>query len=110
MLSVPLNKLTKAELSVGSLLFVPRGYWHKTEASGISLSFSFTSQIPPKIDLIANALRNHLIKMVGWRRAIRPNDLIYQEIQNDLLSFVNDSLFEALDIELERRGFQWNRK
>jgi 50S ribosomal protein L16 3-hydroxylase len=55
------------ELLPGSLLFVPRGYWHETEAQGDALSLNFTFTAPTWIDLFTAALRSRLITAPYWR-------------------------------------------
>lgn len=56
-----------AELMPGSLLFVPRGYWHSTEAKGEALALNFTFTAPTWIDLFMTALRSRLVLSPEWR-------------------------------------------
>ena len=55
------------ELKPGSLLFVPRGYWHSTEAKGEALALNFTFTAPTWIDLFTTALRSRLSLSPEWR-------------------------------------------
>lgn len=55
------------ELKPGSLLFVPRGYWHSTEADGDALALNFTFTAPTYIDLFTAALRSRLSLSPEWR-------------------------------------------
>lgn len=55
------------ELQPGSMLFVPRGYWHSTEAKGEALALNFTFTAPTWIDLFATALRSRLALSPEWR-------------------------------------------
>lgn len=55
------------ELKPGSLLFVPRGSWHATEAEGDALSLNFTFTAPTWIDLFSAALRSRLALSPEWR-------------------------------------------
>lgn len=55
------------ELKPGSLLFVPRGVWHATEAEGHALSLNFTFTPPAWADLFLTALRSRLIQSPEWR-------------------------------------------
>ena len=48
-------------LNPGSLLFVPRGYWHATSAVGPALALNFTFSQPTWIDLFTTALRSRLL-------------------------------------------------
>lgn len=55
------------ELRPGSLLFVPRGYWHATEAQGDALALNFTFTAPTWLDLFTAALRGRLAQSPEWR-------------------------------------------
>jgi 50S ribosomal protein L16 3-hydroxylase len=57
----------KIVLEPGSMLFVPRGYWHRTEASGEALALNFTFSQPTYIDLFLAALRSRLTLSHEWR-------------------------------------------
>lgn len=57
----------KIVLKPGSMLFVPRGYWHRTEASGEALALNFTFSQPTYIDLFLTALRSRLTLSHEWR-------------------------------------------
>jgi 50S ribosomal protein L16 3-hydroxylase len=54
-------------LKPGSLLFVPQGYWHSTEATGEALSLNFTYSQPSWVDLFTAALRSRLLLSPEWR-------------------------------------------
>ena len=54
-------------LTAGSLLFVPRGHWHATEADSDALSLNFTFSAPTWIDLLTAALRGRLAQSPEWR-------------------------------------------
>jgi 50S ribosomal protein L16 3-hydroxylase len=54
-------------LEPGSMLFVPRGYWHRTEAEGEALALNFTFSQPTWIDLLTLALRSRLSLSPEWR-------------------------------------------
>jgi 50S ribosomal protein L16 3-hydroxylase len=56
------------ELTPGSLLFLPRGMWHKTEALSDAISLNFTFSAPTWIDLLTSALRARLAQSDEWRR------------------------------------------
>lgn len=55
------------ELKPGSVLFVPRGYWHSTEAKGEALALNFTFTASTWIDLFTAALRSRLALSPQWR-------------------------------------------
>lgn len=63
---MPVNVET-FELRPGSILFVPRGYWHSTEAEGDALALNFTFTAPTWLDLFTAALRSRLAMSPDWR-------------------------------------------
>jgi 50S ribosomal protein L16 3-hydroxylase len=54
-------------LKPGSMLFVPRGFWHSTEAEGEALALNFTFNQPTWMDLFGAALRSRLSLSPEWR-------------------------------------------
>jgi 50S ribosomal protein L16 3-hydroxylase len=54
-------------LSPGSVLYVPRGFWHSTEARGDALALNFTYSQPTWVDLFTTALRSRLQLSPAWR-------------------------------------------
>jgi len=58
------------ELSEGSLLFVPKGHWHKTHAHDDSLALNFTFSLPSWVDILSMALRARLIQSEYWRDSV----------------------------------------
>jgi 50S ribosomal protein L16 3-hydroxylase len=65
--SMPSDTIS-VELKPGSVLFVPRGFWHATEAQGDALSLNFTFTAPTWIDLFTAALRSRLVMSPHWRQ------------------------------------------
>lgn len=68
--ALPVNMPESAqtiELKPGSMLFVPRGYWHSTEAKGEALALNFTFTAPTWIDVFTTALRSRLALSPEWR-------------------------------------------
>lgn len=57
-------------LEPGSLLFVPRGLWHATEAVTDALSLNFTFSPPSYLDLLTAALRSRLALSREWRETV----------------------------------------
>lgn len=93
------SKKEEIILKPGSLLFVPRGYWHSTEADGEALSLNFTFNQPTWADLLTLALRSRLLQSSAWReladgvtsqnenvriRAQAEFDLLLQDLIEDL--------------------------
>lgn len=93
------------ELKAGSLLFVPRGYWHSTHAEKESLSLNFTFTEPTWIDLFTMALKTRLLQSAEWRASTQgvsdPEMRILAEQKFELLleALIEDSLtWRAEDI------------
>ncbi|MEC8624917.1 MAG: cupin domain-containing protein [Bdellovibrionota bacterium] len=58
---------TEYILKPGSVLFVPRGSWHMTEAESDALSLNFTFTAPCWMDILLTALRGRLAQSSEWR-------------------------------------------
>jgi len=54
----------------GSLLFVPRGCWHRTEADEDALALNFTFSVPAWLDILSVALRARLAQSDLWRASV----------------------------------------
>jgi 50S ribosomal protein L16 3-hydroxylase len=65
-LTMPANT-EEIVLRPGSLLFVPRGFWHQTQAEGESLALNFTFNQPTWIDILSIALKSRLSLSPAWR-------------------------------------------
>lgn len=61
------DEVVSFELKPGSLLFVPRGVWHSTQACGDALALNFTFSPPTWSDLFLSALRSKLNEVPEWR-------------------------------------------
>ena len=64
---MPSKGRTRVVLKRGSVLFVPRGYWHQTISEGESLSLNFTYDQPSWAQVAANAICQRLMKHEKWR-------------------------------------------
>ncbi len=64
---MPQAGLQEVILKPGSMLFVPRGFWHSTEAEGEALALNFTFSQPTWVDLFTLALRSRLSLSPDWR-------------------------------------------
>jgi hypothetical protein len=62
--------LVEVLLEPGSVLFLPRGYWHGTEARGTSFSVSIRFDPPTYADLVLDELRMLLNQDAEWRRPV----------------------------------------
>lgn len=111
--SMPDNAQT-IELKPGSLLFVPRGYWHSTEAQGEALALNFTFTAPTWIDLFTTALRSRLALSPFWRETANgvtdPDDrdeaeayleTLLAELKEDLPHWEASDVLNATEFEDE---------
>ena len=89
------------ELKPGSLLFVPRGVWHETEADGHALALNFTFTAPTWADLFLSALRSRLVLSPEWRETADGNvdtfDSLLSEIKDDLPNWRAGNILEATE-------------
>jgi hypothetical protein len=63
-------KFETAEMRPGTVLFLPRGTWHYTEASEPSLSLSLTISPPTLLDCAMEQLRWLLLQDSAWREPL----------------------------------------
>jgi 50S ribosomal protein L16 3-hydroxylase len=88
---------TLFELKAGSLLFVPRGSWHWTEATSDALSLNFTFTAPTWIDLFTAALRGRLAQSSEWREtADGVSDIERHKMAEQKLDFLLEELVHDL--------------
>jgi 50S ribosomal protein L16 3-hydroxylase len=98
------------ELHAGSVLFVPRGYWHSTEASGDALSLNLTYTAPTWMDILVTALRGRLMQSPEWREtaegvsdpekrllAERKLDYLLSTLKEDLPYWTADDLLSVTE-------------
>ncbi|WP_394849427.1 cupin domain-containing protein [Pendulispora brunnea] len=58
---------TSHVLETGSVLYLPRGYWHETTSEEDSLSLHMTVLSTTRIDVLMSALKNELLRDPYWR-------------------------------------------
>jgi 50S ribosomal protein L16 3-hydroxylase len=111
--AMPLNA-QEVILKPGSILYVPRGYWHKTEADGEALALNFTFSQPTWIDLFTLALRSRLSLSPAWRElahgvgfeASSQRQSAYQKFDALLSELVEDlPHWQAIDILGATEGY-----
>jgi hypothetical protein len=61
---------TEVVMQPGSVLFLPRGFWHRTEADANSLSISIILSSPPVLDVLLGRLRDLLLQDPAWRMPV----------------------------------------
>ncbi len=103
-------------LKPGSMLFVPRGYWHSTQATGEALALNFTFSQPTWVDLFTLALRSRLSLSPEWRdladgvasaeksrrsAAHRTFDALLMELRADLPNWGAEAILRATEGDLD---------
>ncbi|WP_017220101.1 JmjC domain-containing protein [Moritella dasanensis] len=84
-------------LEPGSILFVPRGVWHMTEAVTDAVSFNFTFTPPTWIDIATAVIREKLSHSEKWRESAIIDD-----------NGVSNSEFNELLKDLSADVKNWN--
>jgi 50S ribosomal protein L16 3-hydroxylase len=109
--------LFRCTLQAGDWLYIPHGYWHKTESRELSISLSIGLNSPTGLT-VYDALRQDLLDSLRWRQRL-PSPLAksdeeyqqelrahLQELGSDLQKIMNSPRFLAnfYQQRLEQRG------
>jgi len=65
--SIPEHHL-EIEMTAGSVLYVPAGWWHETRVIGDSVSLAVQFVTPAKVDMVLGAVRQRLLRHADWRK------------------------------------------
>jgi 50S ribosomal protein L16 3-hydroxylase len=101
---------TDTELLPGSVLHVPRGYWHETSSDCDSLSLHVQISPLTRADAFLGALRNELLRDEAWREptydwSLEGHDAKVESEASDLCARLHAATQRlALDDLLPRRG------
>jgi 50S ribosomal protein L16 3-hydroxylase len=90
------------ELRPGSVLFLPRGYWHATSAADEVLSVNVTFSVPTWLDLLIATVRSRLVADPRWRASADGCGSLDAERQRDVrqqLAVLLDELPDALRLD-----------
>ena len=96
-LQMPVDGKQEIILQPGSVLFVPRGWWHCTEATGEALALNFTFSQPTWIDLFILALRSRLSLSPAWRELADGVTSANEALRATAAGEFNDLLVELVD-------------
>jgi 50S ribosomal protein L16 3-hydroxylase len=101
----------------GSLVFVPRGYWHETDTFGESLAVTFSLVPPTWSHRVLHALERRLDPHTAWRGyplaagGLAPRDALARELAGLLpqLREIIDELepSSVVDAPISSRCFRW---
>jgi 50S ribosomal protein L16 3-hydroxylase len=61
---------TTIDLEPGSVLFLPRGFWHQTAATTDSVSLSIAIATPTRLEVLLGDLRAKLVRNPIWRSPV----------------------------------------
>lgn len=102
-------------LSPGSMLFVPRGSWHMTEAASDAVSLNFTYSAPTWIDILSTALRGRLAQSSDWRetadfvtddllhtQALEKFDLLLSKLADDVPNWRAEDILNATETKFSQ--------
>jgi len=103
---------TEVTLKPGSLLFVPRGAWHKTIAESDALALNFTFTAPTWIDILTTAMRGRLAQSSEWRetadfvtdeelfpQAFEKFDMLLSELAHDIPNWRSHHILHATEMD-----------
>ena len=96
-LQMPIAGRQEIVLRPGSVLFVPRGWWHCTEATGEALALNFTFSQPTWVDLFTLALRSRLSLSPAWRELADGVTSADKALRANATGEFNDLLSELVD-------------
>lgn len=83
----------------GCVLFVPRGYWHATEAEEDSLSLNFTFSQPTWADVFTKSMQEWLLNSPDWRAIADGLESADQERKNKAIAQF-ETLVKQLSLNL----------
>ncbi len=110
------HESTDYSMQPGCLLYVPRGYWHSTDAQDDSLSLNFTFSEPTWADVFTKSLQEHLLKSAQWRgladglggkdearlkKGVQKFKSLFKNLQRELLELPAEELLKLIISELE---------
>lgn len=95
---------SSVQMNPGSVLFMPRGTWHMTQAGHDSLSLSIGLFLPNQLDIILRTLRRALVQHKDLRRPLVsiPNKSRYVEMVKDMASITFSYLENDADVKSSR--------
>ncbi len=96
-LQMPNENKREIVLQPGSVLFVPRGWWHYTEATGEALALNFTFSQPTWVDIFTLALRSRLSLSPAWRELADGVTSANEALRANATGELNDLLTELVD-------------
>lgn len=96
-LQMPNENRREIILQPGSVFFVPRGWWHCTEAAGEALALNFTFSQPTWVDIFTLALRSRLSLSPAWRELANGVTSANEAFRANATGELNDLLTELVD-------------
>jgi ribosomal protein L16 Arg81 hydroxylase len=83
----------------GSVCYLPRGWWHKTEARGDSVSLSIALDTPRLMDILLSRLQLHLATIEHWRAPVSMERMLTSNMSGTVASIISllNSSFDTLN-------------
>jgi ribosomal protein L16 Arg81 hydroxylase len=98
------TRCENVDLQPGSVLFLPRGYWHGTAAEQESISLSFGFAVPTWTSVFLDRLRSALVVAEPWRApAVRLDADGGQFVPEDLSAAMDQAISALLSGEFSQR-------
>lgn len=98
----PGNRPSRYHMTPGDLLYVPPGYWHSTECTGLSISLNLSVEPKAWYQVLGGALMRHLEALQEWRAPLGVPTQVEATDYLTKLKRIVDSL-SAEDIAVSRR-------
>jgi hypothetical protein len=92
------------EMQPGSVLFLPRGTWHRTEAREASLSLSIVIRPPVLADALLGWLKPWLLGDARWRLPLYGDNVDHRAALQPLLGELAQRLVEQAEVPI----LSWN--
>lgn len=92
---LPPRKMASVELRPGSMLYLPRGYWHRTASGGDSISISLSFPSPTGADLVLAEIRRQLLRVEAWREPVAGGPAARRRRVRTLLARMADDLAQG---------------
>ncbi|MBU9808423.1 cupin-like domain-containing protein [Rahnella sp. C60] len=86
------EQATEVVLKPGSVLFVPRGWWHATRSDVETLAVNLTYSVPTKVEVILDALKKEMVKDPALREYITSEDVYHPEQINESVILATKNL------------------
>jgi len=97
------EKCHSEHLIPGSLLYLPKGIWHATNASNFSVSINITFSLPTLLEITLATIRQSLVKNDFLRQNLLSlKEKNYEKIRSSFNTVVQNLNFEELKDQCQK--------